>query len=325
MKFTSLRATAMAGVVAAIGALTISAPASAQTVEFDIIPGNVGAGGTSPNGPFTIIDLTVTSVIDQTFIGGSLFSFEEYGAGFVNDTGTGGLGTENPDIDSAYDLYFTFQATGTVDLSSGNVVGGFDTAGFVAELWLDVNNDTTAAITSDAGVGGGPFVTPSGDTGTDNDGFSGLNSDTGTLSSLTPAFTFGMTGDDILIASATGTDLIFSEIDIDGGFTTGQIGAAFTFTSDLDASGDLIPDGSSANDVLQFFLNGSEIPFSSVLADFVGDLADQEGLTAGVFQDAVVQGSSITFQGIPEPTTLAMLGTGLLGLGFAVRRRRRQS
>ncbi len=104
-----------------------------------------------------------------------------------------------------------------------------------------------------------------------------------------------------------------------GGLHQGDF-ASFTFT----ANGS---DGSFANDLqvhLQDVLNGCSVKMGTGASDF--STAGKDGVGSFNFDDAACGGSPTPTTSTPEPASLWLVGTGLIGMaGAGIRRKRRKS
>ena len=204
----------------------------------------------------------------------------------------------NSGLNVDYGIYALFSASGQASLNlAGDIEVDFND--FRVEVWLDTGLDTTTS-----------FVASNGNA-IDEDGFAGQNAASQFAQSANEAHTLGMTADDVLILSVGAGDLIsgFAAVSQLGG---GTFEVSSAFNTDFGAPGD-------ADDFFQFATNFINL---SLFA------SGQTGVEIGLFpfgpvQDALFTQASANISFIPEPTTVGLLGLGLLGFGALGRRRRR--
>ena len=202
-----------------------------------------------------------------------------------------------------YGIYALFSAAGQASLNPAGDIE-VDFSDFRVEVWLDpgIENPATRTLTS--------FDALNGD-GVDQNGFSGQNAASQFAQEVDQAHSLTNTADDVLILSVGAGDLIsgFAAVSELGG---GTFEVSSAFNTDFGAPGD-------ADDFFQFATNFINL---SLFA------SGQTGVEIGLFpfgpvEDALFTQASANISFIPEPTTVGLLGLGLLGFGTLGRRRRR--
>lgn len=213
--------------------------------------------------------------------------------------GESGLGID-------YGIYALFTAAGQASLNPAGDIE-VDFSDFRVEVWLDPGVELGGPGLDQTGFS---FDAVNGDA-IDQDGFAGQNAGSQFAVSGAAAHTLTNTDDDVLILSVGMGDLIsgFAAVSELGG---GTFEVSSAFNTDFGAPGD-------ADDFFQFATNFINL---SLFA------SGQTGVEIGLFpfgpvQDALFTQASANISFIPEPTTVGLLGLGLLGFGALGRRRRR--
>jgi len=286
--------------LAIAGTASLAAATPAFTIYPDAIPGITGYTSqteTDFNGTSdALIQQTgATTQTETGWVQGGSFTNNGAGSNFT----TTGLLTE-PGVANTYNLYITFTATvtGITGFGAGQT-GSIAPGGFTYTVFADIgDNDTFTAGTTGPTGGTSPTVTDVGSNdvvvavGTDLSGSAGFQASTG-------APTFDTVSDLILCDGTTGQGKL-------GGKTVAAAGCG-TF------------------DALLYFTSPSpfyDLDFDSNTAGSVSDLTtDPTGTPANATLNGIVV--DINFANIPEPSSLLLFGSAMLGLGVVARRRRK--
>jgi len=284
------------GTVAGV-AIAGTASLAAAGPEFTVDPATLGGTNTSVKG--TDLQGTSSAFINQTTAttqsGQGIVIYNTVIDGLNNVTTAFGLGTGA----NSYGLYLVFNQTLSYSTGPGGFAAdtNYNVSSFTFTLYADPNGaDSFGSAATSATGGVAPTITGTGDdivlaTGSLVAGTAGFNSLGGPFENVNATFA---------ICSGVGSALL--------GATT-------------------IADASCANaDGKNYFI--APVPFFNLsLSEFnttsTNVVIDPSGTppNAAIVSDA----GSTDFGTIPEPGTLALIGSGLLGIVFAARRRNKRS
>jgi len=275
----------LAAILGIFLAVALPNVALAQTT-FTVTPTAVG----EPEAPFnaTFITFTYNALIDQTAVLGT-GSFSEQGflqyTAFT-DAAKNPLNAILTGLNATYNMYAVFTGSGTVapDLISGGTIATF--TDFSVKIYVDPSINTTFANLATL------VDVP------DDDGAN--------VNSPNP-FVTGGTGEDVLVGQSTG-------------FVSGQ---AHAFGSQAQGDFDIVVDFAPVGG---FFSLPFSLHFTVTNAsgnnDNVTLPAGASGL--GTFTDAHFRGAGLenfSAAGVPEPSSLLLIGSGLIGIVIMIRRR----
>jgi PEP-CTERM motif len=105
-----------------------------------------------------------------------------------------------------------------------------------------------------------------------------------------------------------------------GPFAAGPSGTAGTLTFDASLTGQFII-GIKAGSTYSFYRYNALTGILSMPFETIGTSTNQQGIPQNISHAALYR---LTSNVVPEPSTYALFGTGLLSLGFFARRRRNQ-
>ncbi|MDH5190529.1 MAG: flocculation-associated PEP-CTERM protein PepA [Gammaproteobacteria bacterium] len=264
------------------GSLALAASAAnAELITFQVCPSCVG----EPQANFAAnyIDFSYSALVDQTVVAPATGTFTEEGAGFFSSYRYPTLSDPviGTGLNDTYKMYAVFNGGGTVSPSLGGGINVSFTS-FSMQIWVDTNANTTLSFGDVGGV--------------DNDG-------------LGDALVFGNTADDIMVGATVPGGVMYGEAHVFPGLAAGDFDVLVEIDpTDINAAG-------NGDDFFQ-----SPLFMGMNFGDFNGVNTVLEGFSPFSFVDGKITGSgNLSF--VPEPTTLALLGLGLVGLSVSGRRK----
>jgi hypothetical protein len=296
MQFNRFKGLAV-GATLALGTFVGGASSAYANLQFTYDPSSLAPAINSagvPNITANNINVTDYGVVQVVSSGMNAGTFYENTIVQVNSFNLGGSSIPNSSLYQAangYSLYFVFTGTGTQSSPSLTSATGTFSAGTISLVAAN-GNPTYGTINSGCESG----TTGSGCSGTVT-GLSGaITLATGTLTTGTVTLATGSGG---LTAGANITTTFIPTPAYDGFFIT--------------------PPGADYMG-LNIDLFGSVTNSGSILTATLG--SPYNYLTIGSALDGG-GGGDVTFELVPEPTSVMVLGAGLVGLGALTRRRRR--
>lgn len=210
--------------------------------------------------------------------------------------------------------------------ASGNADGPSDGATLIAQSFSSPGtpdfNSVTLALTADAPTDGGSFmvylVPDDASGGVNIAGSPQLNLDSTNTTAIgfSGAVSIGTINDSQLAATGSSPTLVTLSIPSATVTAVTSLTANNEYWIGIDATGSTSVEWSlSAN------ANGVGTAGQALYNNVVGGFGSANSIANGGYQMSVASGATVSPSNTPEPATLAIMGAGMAGIGFARRRR----